>query len=188
VKPRNTALDNAVFELLTLILDSEEYARNAADELPPDSLGDSVPGKAAEAMLQAAANGEWESAPAAILTSLEMDGLDVSRLVEAIDLAASRKAEREAILEAMNNPASGPAPQPSCPAADPELCETFRKNTYNSSMRFILTDCYQRKRAALVEQAKSVPREDPAYAELVKEITELTTALLKLPKTYRVTV
>ena len=187
VKPKNTALDNAVFELLTLILDSEEYARNAADELPPESLGDSVPGKAAEAVLQAAMNGEWETAPASVLTSLEMEGLDVSRLVEAIDAASSRRAERDAIQEALNRADSEP-PKPSCPAADPELCETFMKNTYNSSMRFILTDFYQRRRAALVEQAKSIAKDDPAYAALVTEITQLTSALLKLPAKYRVMV
>ena len=186
-RPRNTALENAVFELLMLILDSEEYARKAADELPPESLGDSVPGRAAEALIQAAMNGEWESAPAGVLTSLEMEGLDVTKLVEAIDLASARRMEREAKLEALNHP-ENPPPQPSCPAADPELFGTFQRNTYNSSMRFILTDHYQRRRAALVEQAKTVARDDPAYAELVKEITELTAALLKLPKTYRVSV
>ena len=186
-KPRNTALENAVFELLMLILDSEEYARKAADELPPESLGDSVPGRAAEAMIQAAMNGEWESAPAGVLTSLEMEGLDVTKLVEAIDLASARRMEREANLEALNHP-ENPPPVPSCPAADPELFGTFQRNTYNSSMRFILTDHYQRRRAALVEQAKTIARDDPAYAELVKEITELTSALLKLPKAYRVSV
>ena len=186
-RPRNTALDNAVFELLTLILDSEEYARKAADELPAESLGDSVPGRAAEAVIQAAMNGEWDSAPASVLTSLEMEGLDVTKLVEAIDLASARRMEREANLEALNHP-ENPPPQPSCPAADPELFGTFQRNTYNSSLRFILTDCYQRRRAVLVEKAKTIPRDDPAYAELVNEITEITSALLKLPQKYRVSV
>ena len=186
-KPRNTALENAVFELLVLILDEEAYAREAAGELPADCLGDSVTGRAAESLLQSAMNGEWDSAPASVLTSLEMEGLDVTRLVEAIDLASARRMEREANLEALNHP-EAPPPQPSCPAADPELFVTFQRNTYNSSLRFILTDCYQRRRAALVEQAKTIPRDDPAYAELVKEITELTAALLKLPQKYRVSV
>ena len=132
-------------------------------------------------------NGEWETAPASVLTSLEMEGLDVSRLVEAIDLASSHKAEREALLEALNRPEAVP-PAPSCPAADPELCPAYQRNTYNSCMRFILTDFYQRKRSALVAQAKTVDRDDPAYADLVREITELTSALLNLPKTYKITV
>ena len=83
------------------MLDEPKYLWKANDDLPPDSLGDSVLGRAAEFLLQSAANGDSESAPSAILTSLEMEGADVSKLVEAIDLAAAHHAEREAILTAM---------------------------------------------------------------------------------------
>lgn len=185
-KPRETATDHAVFELLVLMLDSEEYARKASEELPPDSLGDSVLGRAAETLLQSAANGEWESAPSSILTSLEMEGADVSRLVEALDLAAGYKAERDAILAAWNEGTEEPTP--SCPAADPCLYDKFRRNTYNSSLRLILDDCYKRKRAALLEQAHAMNQDDPRYAALVREIGDISKALLDLPKLYKVVI
>ena len=181
-KPRDTALDHAVFELLVLMLDSEEYTRRAAEELPPDALGDSVPGRAAEALLQSAANGEWENAPSSILTSLEMEGEDVSKLVEALDLAAGHRAERQAFLDGTADADA----TPSCPAADPYLYERFCRNTYNSSLRLILADHYKRKRAALVEQAHSLDRDDPRYAELVQEIGDISKLLLALPQKYKV--
>jgi DNA primase len=184
-KPRNTALENAVFELLVLMLDSEEFTQKAVDDLPPDSLGDSVPGKAAEALLQSTMNGEWESAPPSILTSLEMEGADVSKFVEAIDLAAGHRAERLSILEARAN-GKDDGIRPSCPAADPDLFEKYFRNTYNSSLRLILTDYYTKRRAELVEQARGIPQDDPERAALVKEIGDISAALLKLPKQFRV--
>ena len=186
-KPRNTALENAVFELLALMLDSEEFTLKAFDDLPTDSLGDSVPGRAAEALLQSAANGEWESAPASILTSLEIEGADVSKFVEAIDLAAGRRAERESILEARAN-GNAPDIRPSCPAADPELCGKFYGNTYNSSMKLILSEFYKQKRAALIEQARSMPQDDPGYAALIREIGAISAAMLKLPQKFKVVI
>ena len=186
-EPRNTALERAVFELLVLMLDSEEYTRKAVDDLPPDSLGDSVPGRAAESLLQSAMNGEWESAPSSILTSLEMEGADVSLLVEAIDLAAGHRAEREAVLNARGNGKSDGV-HPSCPAADPELCGKFFRNTYNSSLRLILTDYYTRKRAALVEQARGIPEDAPERAALVKQIGDISAELLKLPARFKVVI
>ena len=186
-KPRDTALERAVFELLVLMLDSEEFTQKAVDDLPPDSLGDSVPGKAAEALLQSAMNGEWESAPPSILTSLEMEGADVSKFVEAIDLAAARRAEREAAGSARR--AGQAAPPASCPAADPDLCEKFFRNTYNSSLRLILTDYYKRKRAALLEQARSLPEDAPERAALVKEIGDISAKLFKeLPARFKVVI
>ncbi len=186
-KPRNTSLEHAVFELLVLMLDSEEYTQKAIDDLPPDSLGDSVPGRAAEALLQSAMNGEWESAPSSILTSLEMEGADVSLLVEALDRAAGHRAEREAVMEARS---SGKADgvQPSSPAADPDLYEKFFRNTYNSSLRLILTDYYTLKRAALVEQARDIPEDTPERAALVKEIGAISAELLKLPARFKVVI
>jgi DNA primase len=193
-KPRNTALENAVFELLVLILDEEKYAREAAEELPADSLGDSVPGRAAEALLQGAMNGEWDSAPSSILTSLEMEGADVSKLVEAMDLAAAHRAEREANRDPSSMPADNeneqaqtPAP-PSCPAADPYSCEKYFRNTYNSCLQRILTEFYKGERAAKIEQARSVQPDDPAYAALVKEIAGISKLLLDLPKKYKVVI
>ena len=186
-KPRNTSLEHAVFELLVLMLDSEEYTQKAIDDLPPDSLGDSVPGRAAETLLQSAMNGEWESAPSSILTSLEMEGADVSLLVEAIDRAAGHRAEREAVMEArsIGKPVEV---QPSSPAADPDLYEKFFRNTYNSSLRLILTDYYTRKRAALVEQARGIPEDAPERAALVKEIGAISSELLKLPARFKVVI
>jgi len=186
-KQPDSALERAVFELLALMLDSEKFTLKAVDDLPPDSLGDSVAGRAAEALLQSTLNGEWESAPASILTSLEIEGADVSRLVEAIDLAAGRRAERDAILETRGN---GRAEEirPSGPAADPELYVRFYSNTYNSSMRLILSDYYKRKRAALIEQARSMPQDDPGYAALVQEIGAISSAMLKLPQKFRVVI
>ena len=186
-KPRNASLERAVFELLVLMLDSEEYTRKALEDLPPDSLGDSVSGRAAEALLQSAMNGEWESAPPSILTSLEMEGADVSGFVEAIDLAAGRRAEREAVRDARGSGNAGEV-HPSCPAADPVLCEKFFRNTYNSSMRLILSDYYTRKRAALVEQARGIPEDSPERAALVKQIGDISAELLKLPQKYRVVI
>ena len=185
-KPRNTALERAVFELLVLMLDSEEYTRKAIDDLPEDSLGDSVPGKAAEALIQSAMNGEWKDAPSSILTSLEMEGEDVSRFVEAIGLAAGYAAERDAIQTAKSEGKS--APFPSCPAADPDLCEKFFRNTYNSSVRLILTDYYTRKRAALAERARTVPPDDPERAALLDQFKEISSALLKLPARFKVVI
>ena len=186
-KPKNTALERAVFELLVLMLDSEEYTRKALEDLPPDSLGDSVPGRAAEALLQSTMNGEWESAPASILTSLEMESADVSKLVEAIDLAAGHRAERETVRDARGRGETDEA-RPSCPAADPDLCEKFFRNTYNSSLRLILTDYFTRKRAALLEQARALPEDAPERAALVKEIGGISAELLKLPLKYRVVI
>ena len=186
-KPRNTTLERAVFELLVLLLESEEYTRKAIDDLPPDSLGDSVPGKAAEALLQSTMNGEWESAPSSILTSLEMEGADVSRFIEAIDIAAGHRAERETILNGLRD-GKDDAP-PSCPAADPVLCEKFFRNTYNSSLRLILTDYYTRKRAALMEKARALPEDAPERAALVKEISEISSTLFKdLPARFKVVI
>ena len=186
-KPKNGALERAVFELLVLMLDSEEFTQKAIDDLPPDSLGDSVPGRAAEALLQSAMNGEWESAPSAILTSLEMEGADVSAFVEAIDQAGAHRAEREAVLEARMQGRAGDV-QPSCPAADPDLCEKFFRNTYNSSLRLILADYYTRTRAALIEQARDLPQDAPERAALVKQIGDISSALLKLPARFKVVI
>ena len=186
-KPKNGALERAVFELLVLMLDSEEFTQKAIDDLPPDSLGDSVPGRAAEALLQSAMNGEWESAPSAILTSLEMEGADVSAFVEAIDQAGAHRAEREAVLEARMQGRAGDV-QPSCPAADPDLCEKFFRNTYNSSLRLILADYYTRTRAALIEQARDLPQDAPERAALVKQIGDISSALLKLPVRFKVVI
>ena len=186
-KPKNTALERAVFELLVLMLDSEEYTRKALEDLPPDSLGDSVPGRAAEALLQSAMNGEWESAPSSILTSLEMEGADVSGFVEAIDLAAGHRAEREAVRDARGSGKSGEV-HPSCPAADPDLCEKFFRNTYNSSMRLILTDYCTWKRAALLEQVKALAPDAPERAALVRQIGDISAEILKLPQKYRVVI
>jgi len=185
-KPRSTSLENAVYELLVLMLDSEKYTQKAIDDLPENSLGDSVPGRAAEALLQSAMNGEWKDAPSAILTSLEMEGADVSRLVEALDLAAGHAAERAAIEAARE--AGQPEPPASCPAADPDLCDKFFRNTYNSSVRLILTDYYTRTRAALLEQVKALPPDAPDRAKLFKEIKDISSALLQLPQKYRVVI
>ncbi len=183
-KPHNTSLENAVYELLVLMLDSEEYTQKAVDDLPENSLGDSVPGRAAEALLQSAMNGEWKDAPSSILTSLEMEGADVSKLVEALDLAAGHAAERAAI-EATREEGKD-APPASCPAADPELSKKFFRNTYNSSVRLILTDYYTRKRAELLAQVKALPPDAPERKALFDEIKEISSALLKLPQKYRV--
>ena len=185
-KPRNTALENAVFELLVLMLDSEEYARKAADDLPEGALGDSVPGRAAEALLLDTANGEWKDAPSSILTSLEMEGADVSKLVEAISLAAEHSAERAAIAAA--GEAGEIAPPPSCQAADPDLHKKFFRNTYNSSVRFILTDYYQRRRAELHAKAKALPLDAPERKALFDEIKEISSALIQLPARFRVVI
>ncbi len=183
-KPHNTSLENAVYELLVLMLDSEEYTQKAVDDLPENSLGDSVPGRAAEALLQSAMNGEWKDAPSSILTSLEMEGADVSKLVEALDLAAGHAAERAAI-EATREEGKD-APPASCPAADPELSKKFFRNTYNSSVRLILTDYYTRKRAGLLAQVKTLAPDAPERAKLFKEIKDISSALLQLPQKYRV--
>ena len=185
-KPKNTALENAVYELLVLMLDSEKYTQKAIDDLPENSLGDSVPGRAAEALLQSAMNGEWKDAPSAILTSLEMEGADVSKLVEALDLAAGHAAERAAIIAARE--AGQPVPPASCPAADPDLCDKFFRNTYNSSVRLILTDYYTRTRAALLEQVKALPPDAPERAKLFKEIKDISSALLQLPTRFKVVI
>ena len=184
--PRNTSLENAVFELLVLMLDSEEYTRMAVDELPPDAFGDSVLGRAAEALLRSASNGEWESAPASILTALEMEGADVSKLVEAINLAAEHSAERTAILESLGSGQAGESP--SCQAADPALYQKFFRNTYNSSLRLILDDYYKRKRNELLAQAKAMPQDDPGRAELFDRIKDISKSLIDLPKKYRVVI
>ena len=233
-KPRSPALENAIFELLVLMLDEPRYLWKANDDLPPDSLGDSVLGRAAEALLQSAANGDSESAPSSVLTSLEMEGADVSKLVEAIELAAAHHAEREANMTAMagkadseagnaagngpdegydggdgyagepdsgNEPDSDAAdgekeqddeveetapPVPSCPAADPAIYLKFFRNTYNSSVRVILTEFHKRRRAEMIAQASSMMPDDPAYPALVKEIAEISRLLLDLPKQYKV--
>lgn len=185
-KPRNTVLENAVFELLVLMLDSEEHARMAVDELPPGALGDSVTGRAAEALVKSTANGEWKDAPSSILTALEMEGADVSRFVEAIDLAAGHAAERRAILEAQES--NAPEQTPSCQAADPLLCRKFFRNTYNSSLRLILTDFYRRERAALLEKARTMPQDDPGYAALIREIGEISKLVYDLPQKYKVVI
>ncbi len=185
-KPRNTSLENAVYELLVLMLDSEEYTQKAVDDLPENSLGDSVPGRAAEALLQSAMNGEWKDAPSSILTSLEMEGADVSKLVEALDLAAGHAAERAAIEAAREE--GKDAPPASCPAADPELSKKFFRNTYNSSVRLILTDYYQRKRADLLAQIKALAPDAPERAALFKEINDISAALLKLPARFKVVI
>jgi DNA primase len=185
-KPRNTTLERAVSELLVLMLDSEEYTRKAVDDLPEDSLGDSVPGKAAEALIQSAVNGEWNDAPSSILTALEMDGADVSKFIEAIDLSAGYAAERDAIKTARAEGKN--APPASCPAADPDLCEKYFRNAYNSSMRLILTDYYTRKRAELVERARTVQPDAPERTALFDEIKAISSALLDLPKRFRVVI
>jgi len=231
-KPRSPALEHAIFELLVLMLDEPKYLWKANDDLPPDSLGDSVPGRAAESILQSAANGDAESAPSSVLTSLEMEGADVSKLVEAIELAAAHHAERDAIIAALagkksdgdaeNAPEDKPdgeddgenepddeiagdngenaddadddaaeveataPPVPSCPAADPLIYRKFFRNTYNSSVRVILTEFYKRRRAEMIAQASAMPPDDPAYPALVKEIAEISRLLLDLPKTYKV--
>ncbi len=185
-KPRNTSLENAVYELLVLMLDSEEYTQKAVDDLPENSLGDSVPGRAAEALLQSAMNGEWKDAPPSILTSLEMEGADVSKLVEALDLAAGHAAERAAIKAAREE--GKDAPPASCPAADPELSKKFFRNTYNSSVRLILTDYYTRKRAGLLAQVKTLAPDAPERKALFDEIKELSSTLLKLPARFKVVI
>ena len=185
-KPKNTSLEKAVFELLVLMLDSERYARMAANDLPTGALGDSVPGRAAEALIDSTANGEWRDAPSTILTSLEMEGADVSKLVEAIDLAAGHAAEREAIEAARKE--GTPEPQPSCPAADPFLCMKFFRNTYNSSVRLILTDFYTRTRADLLAQVKALPPDAPERAAIMDQIKSISSALLQLPQKYRVVI
>ena len=132
-------------------------------------------------------NGEWESATPSILTSLEMEGADVSKFVEAIDLAAGHRAERLSILEARAN-GKDDGIRPSSPASDPDLFEKYYRNAYNSSLRLILTDYYTKRRAALVEQARDIPQDDPQYAGLLKEISGISAALLKLPKQFRVVI
>ncbi|MBR2962686.1 MAG: DNA primase [Lentisphaeria bacterium] len=185
-KLKNTALENAVYELLVLMLDSEEYARKAAEDIPENALGDSVFGKAAEDLITSTTNGEWKDAPSSILTSLEMEGADVSKLVEALDLAAGHAAERAAIEAARE--AGQPVPSASCPAADPELSKKFFRNTYNSSVRLILTDYYTRTRAALLEQVKALPPDAPERKALFDEIKDISSALLKLPARFKVVI
>ena len=185
-KPKNTSLENAVFELLVLMLDSEEYARKAAEDLPENALGDSVFGRAAEDLITSTANGEWRDAPSSILTSLEMEGTDVSKLVEAMDTAAGHAAERAAIEAARE--AGQPAPNASCPAADPELSKRFFRNTYNSSVRLILTDYYTRTRADLLEQVKALPPDAPDRAALMDRMKDISSALLKLPARFKVVI
>ena len=77
-------------------------------------------------------------------------------------------------------------PVPSCSAADPVLYRQFFRNTYNSSVRVILTEFYKRRRAEMIAQASAMPPDDPAYPALVKEIAEISKLLLDLPKTYKV--
>ena len=185
-KPKNSSLEKAVFELLVLMLDSEEYARKAADDLPEGSLGDSVPGRAAEQLIMSTANGEWRDAPSSILTSLEMEGADVSKLVEAMDLAAGHVAERDAIRATKK--AGKTAPPASCPAADPYSYKKIHGNTYNSSVRMILTDYYTRTRAALLEQLKALPEDAPERAPLMARFKEISSALYKLPTRFKVVI
>ena len=68
----------------------------------------------------------------------------------------------------------------------PALYEKFCRNTCNSSLRLILGDYYKRKRAALVEQAHGLDRDDPRYADLVHEIGDISKLLLALPQKYKV--
>ena len=185
-KPKNTSLENAVFELLVLMLDSEEYARKAAEDLPENALGDSVFGRAAEDLITSTANGEWRDAPSSILTSLEMEGTDVSKLVEAMDTAAGHAAERAAIEAARE--AGQPVPSASYPAADPELSKRFFRNTYNSSVRLILTDYYTRTRAELLAQVKALPPDAPDRAALMDRMKDISSALLKLPARFKVVI
>ena len=185
-KPKNTSLENAVFELLVLMLDSEEYARKAAEDLPENALGDSVFGRAAEDLITSTANGEWRDAPSSILTSLEMEGADVSKLVEAMDTAAGHAAERAAIEAARE--AGQPVPSASYPAADPELSKRFFRNTYNSSVRLILTDYYTRTRAELLAQVKALPPDAPDRAALMDRMKDISSALLKLPARFKVVI
>ena len=140
----------------------------------------------AAALLLDTANGEWKDAPSSILTSLEMEGADVSKLVEAISLAAEHSAERAAIAAA--GEAGEIAPPPSCQAADPDLHKKFFRNTYNSSVRFILTDYYQRRRAELHAKAKVLPLDAPERKALFDEIREISSALIQLPARFRVVI
>ena len=50
----------------------------------------------------------------------------------------------------------------------------------------ILTEFYKRRRAEMIEQARSMTADDPAYPALVKEIGDISKLLLDLPKTYKV--
>ena len=75
---------------------------------------------------------------------------------------------------------------PSCPAADPAIYLKFFRNTYNSSVRVILTEFHKRRRAEMIAQASSMTPDDPAYPALVKEIAEISRLLLDLPKQYKV--
>ena len=168
------------------MLDSEEYARKAAEDIPENALGDSVFGKAAEDLITSTTNGEWKDAPSSILTSLEMEGADVSKLVEAISLAAEHSAERAAIAAA--GEAGEIAPPPSCQAADPDLHKKFFRNTYNSSVRLILTDYYTRTRAELLAQVKALPSDAPERKALFDEIKDISSALLKLPARFKVVI
>ena len=143
-------------------------------------------GRAAEDLITSTANGEWRDAPSSILTSLEMEGADVSKLVEALDLAAGHAAERAAIEAARE--AGQPAPQPSCPAADPELSKRFFRNTYNSSVRLILSDYYTRTRAELLAQVKALPPDAPERAALMDRMKDISSALLKLPARFKVVI
>ena len=70
---RHAGMRQAFYELLELLLSSEQYARMAADELEPEMLDDSPAGRALEILVESAMNGEWDEAPERISMMLEAE-------------------------------------------------------------------------------------------------------------------
>ena len=68
---RHAGMRQAFYELLSLLLSSEQYAQMAANDLDSEFLDESPAGRALEILIGSAMNGEWDEAPERISMMME---------------------------------------------------------------------------------------------------------------------
>ena len=146
---RHAGLRQAFYELLALLLSSEQHAQMAAGELDSELLDESPAGQALEILVEAAMNGEWDQAPERISMML------VSQDIRDDEISGLLMREADA-------------------AAPPAGADRIYRGCLTAIRRTVLSD----KKRRLIRQAMSLPDGSPEKRRLSEEIAALSRKLL----------
>ena len=145
---RHAGLRQAFYEMLALLLSSEQHAQMAAGELDSELLDESPAGQALEILIESAMNGEWDQAPERI--SMMLVSQDI------------RDDEISGLL--MRDPSAAP----------PAGADRIYRGCMTAIRRTALSD----KKRRLIRQAMSLPDGSEEKRRLSEEIAALSRKLL----------
>ncbi len=149
---QHSGVRDAYYMILKLILDFEELAAEAVNDLESDMLDSTPAGKSVELVIQAQMNGEWEEARDRILMMTAERNISDARLSEILLPADEENGET------------------------PALTGNERKN-YQSCLTAVRNAWMSDRRKFLIEKARLLPDDSPEKLALIQESIELTRKL-----------